>query len=60
MRQLTLRFVKEEPKAVALEPEVEESVVTLMAWMIADIIRKQEGSKDEKQTNQQQDLSASP
>ncbi len=59
MRQLTLRFVQEEPKAVALEPEVEKSVVTLMAWMIVDIIRKQERSNDEKQTNQQQDLPAS-
>ena len=53
MRQLTLRFVQEEPKAVALEPEVEKSVVTLMARMIADIIQKQEGSKDEEQTHQQ-------
>ena len=53
MGQLTLRFVKEEAKAVALEPEVEKSVVTLMAWMIADIIRKQEGSKNEEQTDQQ-------
>jgi len=48
MRQLTLRFVQEEPKAVALELKVEKSVVTLMAWMIVDIIRKQEGSKDEE------------
>jgi hypothetical protein len=53
MRQLTLRFVQEEPKAVALEPKVEKSVVTLMARMIADIIQKQEGSKDEEQTHQQ-------
>ena len=60
MRQLMLRYVKEEPKAVALESEVEKSVMALMACMIADIIRKQEGSRDEKQTDQQQDLSASP
>jgi len=52
MRQLTLRCVEEEPKAVELEPEIEKSVVTLMARMITDIIRKHEGSKDEKQTNQ--------
>jgi len=47
MHQVMLRFVKEEPEAVALEPEVEKPVVTLMAWMIVDIIQKQERSRDE-------------
>jgi hypothetical protein len=37
MRQLTLGFVQEEPKAVALDPKVEKSVVTLMARMIAGV-----------------------
>ena len=53
MQQGMLEFVKEDPEVVALEPEVEKPVVTLMAWMIADIIQKQEGSKNEQQTDQQ-------
>ena len=52
MQQVMLGFVKEEPEVVALEPEVEKPVVTLMAWMIADIIQKQEGSRNEEQTDQ--------
>jgi hypothetical protein len=42
MRQLKLGFMKEEIKAVALEPDVEKLVVTLMAQMIAEMIRQQE------------------
>jgi hypothetical protein len=52
MQQVMLGFVKEEPEVVALEPEVEKPVVTLMAWMIADLIQKQEGSRNEEQTDQ--------
>ena len=54
MQQVMLEFVKEDPEVVALEPEVEKPVVTLMAKMIAYIIQKQEGSQDEKQTDQYQ------
>ena len=55
MQQVMLRFVKEDPETVTLEPEVEKPVVTLMARMIADLIQKQEGSRDgnERQTDQQ-------
>jgi hypothetical protein len=53
MQQVMLGFVREEPEAVALEPEVEKPVVTLMAWMIADLIQKQERSRNEEQTDQQ-------
>jgi len=52
MQQVMLGFVREEPEVVALQPEVEKPVVTLMAWMIADIIQKQEGSRNEEQTDQ--------
>lgn len=54
MQQVMLEFVKEDPEVVALEPEVEKPVVTLMAKMIANIIQKQEGSQDEEQTDQYQ------
>jgi hypothetical protein len=56
MRQLTLGFVKQKAKAVALEPEVEKSVVAWMAQMIADLIQRQEPlerSRDDRQTHQQ-------
>lgn len=56
MRQLTLGFVKHKAKAVALEPEVEKSVVAWMAQMIADLIQRQEPlerSRDDRQTHQQ-------
>lgn len=53
MQQRMLEFTREEPDVVALEPEVEKPVVTLMATMIADIIHKQERSNHEHQTDQQ-------
>lgn len=53
MQQVMLGFVNEEPEVVALEPEVEELVVTLMARLIVDGVRKDEGSKHEEQTDQQ-------
>jgi len=34
MQQVMLRFVKEDPEAVTLEPDVDKPVVTLMARMM--------------------------
>lgn len=56
MRQLTLGFVKQKTKAVALQPEVEKSVVAWMAQMIADIVQEQElqeRSRNDQPTDQQ-------
>ena len=51
--QLTLGFVKQETRAVALEPHVEKAVVARMAQMIVDLIQKQERRNDDHQTDQQ-------
>ena len=53
MKQRMLEFAREQPEVIALEPEVEKPVVTLMATMIAEIIHKQERSNHEHQTDQQ-------
>ena len=53
VKVMMLSCVEEEPDSVALQPDVKESVLTLMAWMIVDIIRKQKESEDDEQTNQQ-------
>lgn len=52
MRQLALRFVKQETPSIALPSDVQQAVVTQMAEMIVDLIQNQQRSRDDHQTEQ--------
>jgi hypothetical protein len=53
VRQLTLGFVGQQTRVIALEPDVEKAVVAMMAQMIEHLVQKQERSSDDRQTDQQ-------
>jgi hypothetical protein len=52
VRQLTLRFAKQESKALALPTDVEKTVLMQMAQLIVDLVQKRQRSRDDQQTEQ--------